>query len=234
MQSMRVPYVLIGLALLGGCVRERAPEPAPLSHPAEPFEPGELTDAEQLIALLDPDHIGHVAGDPEAGARLRTKLGALPPQQRPDLRALVNAYRGSELLLQARDASLFYRRGLIRRGVAALDDAVTLASDAATEQLPRIRFLRGASTRQLPSFFGRKRQAREDLAWLAARAESLASRGILPRLHLAAALLMHGEEQAAQGLGREARQSWRRAVAIGPGTVSAADARKRLIDSSED
>ena len=135
--------------------------------------------------------------------------------------AKVLAYAGSIELKEASRVLAPWNKGkLAKAGLELLDDAVKRAP----EDL-EVRFVRAASTFQLPGLFHRREQSEADFAWIARR---LSSTGNLePRL-AAAALYHHGLVRERSGDPQGARTAWQEAVRLGQGTRPALDAGRRL------
>lgn len=136
----------------------------------------------------------------------------------------VLAYSGSLELLEASRAFAPWKKGkLAKAGLELLDDAVKRAP-----QDLEVRFVRAASTFNLPRMFQRSEQSEADFAWLAPRVEAAAAAGALDPRIAAAALFHHGLIQERSGDKQGARAAWEKAARIGKGTHAGADASKRL------
>ena len=125
---------------------------------------------------------------------------------------LVTVYYGSLRLLEAqRTWALWKKNSLSKQGVQLMDHAVS-----ATPNNLEVRFVRAATDRNLPSFFGRKEQAQSDLGFVVRRAEEAVRQGVLePRL-AAASFLYYGELCRDQSRSDEAMEAWRTAVRLAP------------------
>ncbi len=165
-----------------------------------------------------------INGDSKAFSTCEELIAELRSERPGNLRVL--AYSGGIELFQAATTLMFWKKGsLAKSGLAKLDQAVTEAPED-----PEIRFLRGACTFHIPSWFGRKEQSHKDLKAVAAGAESFVRNGQLdPRL-AAAALFHQGLIFEDEDRDEEASKSYRRAVAIDPASPAGKDARKKLGD----
>lgn len=132
-------------------------------------------------------------------------------KQLPD-NPLVTVYYGSLRLLEAEHTwALWKKNSLSKQGVHLMDSAV----DAAPNNL-EIRFVRTATDRDLPGFFGRKAQYQSDLSLLAQRAEEGVRDGSLePRL-AAAVFSYYGDLCKDQSRVEDAKRAWNTAVRIAP------------------
>ncbi len=138
--------------------------------------------------------------------------------------ARVKAYYGSLRLLEASHTwALWKKNGLSKEGIQLMDSAVSEAPDDL-----EVRFVRAATTYDLPGFFHRKEQSERDFDVLAERAEIAAREGSLePRL-AAASLYYHGEFLRDAGKKQAAMASWKQAIVIAPESRAAGQSRDAL------
>ncbi len=136
----------------------------------------------------------------------------------------IEAYYGSLRLLEASHTwALWKKNSLSKEGIRLMDKAVK----AAPNDL-EIRFVRAATTYDLPGFFHRKEQSAQDFAYLAQRAPKAAHSGELePRL-AAASLYFHGEFLNDANEPSEAVAAWKAAIALAPNSRAARDSREEL------
>jgi hypothetical protein len=155
----------------------------------------------------------------EQSDKLFTKLH----KQLPD-DPLVTIYYGSLRLLEAQHTwALWKKNSLSKQGVQLMDNAVS----AAPNDL-EVRFVRAATDRNLPSFFGRKEQAQSDLDFIVQRAEVAVRQGSFePRL-AAASFLYYGELCKEQSHPKEAVGAWKTAVRIAPESHAGHEAADKL------
>lgn len=133
---------------------------------------------------------------------------------------LIRVYYGSLRLLEAeRTWALWRKNSLSKEGVALMDSAV-----AAAPQNPEVRFVRGATERELPGFFGRKQQSKEDLANVVQDA-SLSK--LEPRL-AAASLYYFGLDCEESGNHPRAVDAWKKAAQRAPESHAGQAAAKKL------
>lgn len=143
----------------------------------------------------------------ERAGQLFTKLH----EQSPD-DPLINVYYGSERLLEAQHTwALWKKNSLSKEGILLMDDAVKKQPDDL-----EIRFVRAATERNLPGFFGRKEQAAADFAFITGRASNAVRSGAFePRL-AAASFFYYGEWCREQSRLKDAEHAWKTAVNIAP------------------
>lgn len=184
--------------------------------------PGDYDTLVDYAAIL---HLQGIEGDDDAAEKALEILEELHGE-RPD-HPVVRVYLGSALLLKAGRTWAVWKKGsLSKEGIRHMDAAVELAPLD-----PEIRFMRGASLRPLPGFFDMEEQAREDLTWVAERAERAVSNGTLTPGFGAAALFHRGEFLHEEGDLDGAREVWRRAAAMAPGSSASEDALRRLEET---
>ena len=151
-----------------------------------------------------------IYGDRSAGAQsveLFTKLHEQAPKE-----PLVEVYYGSLRLLEAgRTWALWKKNSLSREGVGLMDEAVK-AQPANLE----IRFVRAATELRLPTYFGRKQQAENDLSAIVKTAEQEAKSGQFEPSLAAASFYYYGETCEETSKAAEAVAAWRAAVRIAP------------------
>ncbi len=137
----------------------------------------------------------------------------------------IEAYYGSLRLLEASHTwALWKKNSLSREGVRLMDQAVI----AAPNDLD-IRFVRAATTYQLPAFFHLRAQSEQDFKYLAERAEKAAASGLLePRL-AAASLYFHAEFLREESKKDAAVAFWKKAIQLAPASRAARDSRQELL-----
>lgn len=143
-------------------------------------------------------------------------------RQQPD-DALVTVYFGSLRLAEAdRTWALWKKNSLSKQGVQLMDRAVA----SAPENL-EVRFVRGATERELPAFFGRKQQALEDIAAIVRTPEPTLRQGLEPRL-ASASFYYYGIDCASAGQKTEAAKAWRTAMRLAPDSPPGQSAAEKL------
>jgi len=178
--------------------------------------------AEARLSLAKVLHFRANDGDADAARRSTELLEGLAASRPDD--PVVLAYLGSARLVAAKLAwSPWSKVGLARQGLDLLDRAVTRAPDD-----PEVRFLRGASTRPLPRFFGRSKLAADDLATAASSAERAAANGRLDRSLEAAIFYLYGFTRLDRGDVPGTEAAWRKTVAIAPESRAGKKAAARL------
>lgn len=163
-----------------------------------------------------------VDGD-KVATRLSTdmlgKLAAASPDN-----AVIAAYLSSNKLLESsRTFALWNKNRLAREGIVGLDRAVSIAPDSL-----EVRFVRAASTYNLPGFFNRQQQTEADFAFLASRVGDAAANGTLEKRLAAAALYYHGLIVEKKGNRRAALDWWKTAAALSPDTKAGQAAAAKL------
>ena len=182
-------------------------------------EPGDWSTRLDLARFL---HMQGVAGNRKDSEQALGMLEHLVDERSEDPLAL--AYLGSAVLISAARTWAVWKKGrLAKEGIEMLDSAVEL--DPANLE---VRFMRGASLRGLPAFFGQSERAEEDLAWVAERAVAASRSGHLEPSLGAAALFFHGERLDRQGDRNAAGRAWREAVDLAPGSRAGRDALRKL------
>ena len=138
--------------------------------------------------------------------------------------AKVKAYYGSLRLVEASHTwALWKKNSLSKEGIQLMDAAV----EAAQGDL-EVRFVRAATTYDLPSFFHRKQQSEQDFAYLTDRATEAAKTGALePRL-AAASLYYHAEFLRDAGNKSAAAQFWKQAIRLAPESRAARESSEEL------
>lgn len=136
----------------------------------------------------------------------------------------VLAYWGSLKLLQAsRTWAIWRKNSLSREGLTAVDEAVQHAPGNL-----EIRFVRAATTYDLPGLFHREEQCRSDFAYLASRVEQAARDGRLDPKLAAAALYYEGEFQHRDSRNQDAMRDWKVAIRIAPESRAARQSTEAL------
>lgn len=164
-------------------------------------------------------------GDKKAYGQADEQFSELYRQHRNDPR--VQVYYGSLQLVEAAHTwALWKKNALSREGIELMDKAVASApSDL------EVRFIRAATTYDLPGFFHRREQSEQDFAYLADRAETAAKKGTLePRL-AAASLYFHGAFLRDAHKLEAATAAWKDAIAIAPQSRAARESREALNKS---
>lgn len=180
---------------------------------------------EDRFALAKHLHLCGVDGDADAARRARTLLERLHGEAPNNPRVL--AYRGSSLLLAAKRTLLFWEKGdLAEAGLRDLDRAVELAACDF-----EVRFLRAVSSRELPSFFGRKALAEADFLWLAERAEESVRAGAVDPLLGAAAVYYAGLVLEERGDAAGAQREFSKVKALAPDSTYAANVSAYPVDA---
>ena len=155
-----------------------------------------------------------IYGNKDAGQRADALFSELH-RQAPD-NPLITVYYGSLRLVEAEHTwALWRKNSLSKEGVHLMNQAV--GSDPDTLE---IRFVRAATERELPAFFGLKRQAEDDICWLHDKTEEAVRNGKFEPKLAAATFFYYGlicEERAQR---REAIEAWREAVQIAPASHS--------------
>lgn len=120
-------------------------------------------------------------------------------------------YCGSLRLLEAQHTwALWKKNSLSKQGIQLMDAAV-----AAAPRDLEVRFVRGATERELPGFFGRKQQAEEDLKAVVSDGSVANPEALQPRL-AAASFYYYGLAREAAGNKQDAAEAWRKSVRTAP------------------
>ena len=151
-----------------------------------------------------------IYGDKTAGEKADDLFSELHKQQPDD--PLITVYFGSLRLLEAQHTWAIWRKNsLSKQGIHMMDQAV-----AECPKSLEIRFIRAATERNLPSFFGRQEQAASDLNYIVQHAPEAVQKGEFePRL-AAATFFFYGDWCRAQSRLQDAKQAWEMAVNIAP------------------
>lgn len=151
-----------------------------------------------------------IYGDKTAGEQAGDLFAKLH-RESPD-NALIEVYYGSERLLEAqRTWALWKKNSLSKEGIQLMDGAVKKEP----ENL-EVRFVRAATERSLPSFFGRKEQAASDIAFIVNRASDAVKEGKLEGRLAAASFFYYGEWCRDNSRLKDAQEAWKKAVDIAP------------------
>ena len=163
-----------------------------------------------------------IYGDKTAGEKSDKIFTALHSRFPND--PLITVYYGSLRLLEAQHTwALWKKNALSKEGVRLIDSAVS----AAPNDL-EVRFVRAATDRSLPSFFGRKQQVQSDLDLIVSHAEEAVRQGAFePRL-AAASFYYYGELCQQQSRLREATDAWKAAVRTAPDSPAGRKAANKL------
>ncbi len=150
-----------------------------------------------------------IYGDKGAGSRADTLFTNLH-EQNPN-EPLVTVYFGSMRLLEAEHTwALWKKNSLSKQGIQLMDAAV-----AAAPQNLEVRFVRGATERELPGFFGRKQQAKDDIRTIVKSPAFKQPLSFEPRL-VAASLYYYALDCLDAGNRTEALNALRRSVEAAP------------------
>jgi hypothetical protein len=179
------------------------------------------TQAEQIRQAKDLYYQG-IYGDKvavEKSDKLFTELHEQLPNN-----SLVTVYYGSLRLLEAQHTwALWKKNSLSKQGVQLMDSAVSSAPDDL-----EVRFVRAATGRSLPSFFGRKQQVQSDLDFIVERAERAVRGGSFePRL-AAASFSYYGDLCKQQSRLKDATDAWKTAARIAPDSRAGREAASKL------
>ena len=160
-----------------------------------------------------------ISGDEKARKQSATEFDRLARRDPDDPEVM--AYRGSLELLEAGKTWAVWRKyDLSKEGIALLDAAV----ERAPENL-EVRFVRAATTRNLPAFFNRAQQSKDDLKFLSDRVLDAAHNGQLAPALASAALYFYAKDVAT---GEQRINSLQMAVEIAPKSQAGIDAAKAL------
>lgn len=163
-----------------------------------------------------------LTGDVESTTQAAAHLDHLL-QDDPD-NALYRAYRGSCTTLEAARTWAFWRKqALADQGLKVLDQAVEKKPEH-----PEVRFIRAATTYNMPFWFERSEQSAEDFAKLSKQIQDEPKRDDLLPWMAAAALTHHAEISRRNGKKDEARQAYELALEIAPDSPAGAAARQEL------
>jgi hypothetical protein len=178
--------------------------------------------SEARVALAKVLHFEAVDGDAEAAKKSTDLLERLASERPQD--PMVLAYLGSARLLAAKRAWAPWQRiALVRQGLGILDRAVAMAPED-----PEVRFMRGASTRPLPRYFGRAKLSADDLVTAADHARQACASGKLDKQIAAAIFYLHGFTRLDLGDRAGTEASWRAAIEMSPESEAAQKATARL------
>ena len=137
---------------------------------------------------------------------------------------LVTVYYGSLRLIEAQHTwALWKKNSLSKQGVQLLDSAVSGAPGDL-----EVRFVRAATDRNLPSFFGRKQQVQSDLSFIVQHAEQAAHQGSFDPQLAAASFFYYGELCKEQSRLKEATDAWKAAARIAPDSHAGRGAADKL------
>ncbi|MBC7928194.1 MAG: hypothetical protein H7039_21320 [Bryobacteraceae bacterium] len=163
-----------------------------------------------------------VDGDKSCTRESLRLLESLARQSPADPVVLV--YLSSNKLLESgRTFALWNKNRLAKEGILGMDKSVALAPDNV-----EIRFVRALSTYELPSFFQRRKQSEQDLAWLAPRVAPAVEKGELSKDLAAAALYFHGMVRERMGDRQNAIGVWRNAASLSPASKAGQAAASKL------
>ena len=208
-------YVAPVLAETGDdlAARERTIEMEARRHPESP---------EARLSLAKLLHFRAADGDAKAAGEATALLERLASEQSDD--PIVLVYLGSERLVAARLAWTPWRKlSLVKEGLGLMDRSVARAPED-----PEVRFLRGASTRPLPRYFGRSALSSQDLSEAASRARAAYASGRLDKELAAAIFYLYGFTLLDHGDRDGTERAWRTAIEIAPTSKAGRKAAGRL------
>lgn len=163
-----------------------------------------------------------VNGDKEAASKANELFAELYRESPED--PMITVYVGSLRLLEAQHTwALWKKNSLSKQGIQLMDEAVE--KDPANLE---VRFVRAATERSLPSFFGRKEQAASDLQFIVQRAATASRKGEFePRL-AAASFFYYGQLCREQSRLQDAKNAWEMAMRIAPESHGARESSTEL------
>jgi hypothetical protein len=165
-----------------------------------------------------------VAGDTEVLPRARQILESLGGGDSPDMQVVV--YTGAVSLLQAQHATMPWDKvSFARAGLDMEDHAVAEAPNDL-----EVRFLRGVTNYEMPTFIGRHDIGVSDLAAVAKVAEQAAREKRLDSRAAAAALDYHAKALEAVYKIDDALAEWQAAVRVNADSPGGLDAAKHLAE----
>ena len=174
------------------------------------------------LELAKASHYFSIAGNADAGRRAEVLLLELTEAQPDD--AVITAYYGSARLMKAARTWVIWDKGkLAQEGITLLDQAVE-----ADPENTEIRFLRGASTYHLPSWFGLAEQSEGDFAFVVEAAEDDVAAGRLDDELAAAAFFHQALILEDDGKKKEAIEAWEIAARLAPHSRAGQDAEEEL------
>ena len=177
---------------------------------------------EARLSLAKLLHFRAVDGDANAASRSTQLLEGLASERGDD--PLVLAYLGSARLVAARLSwNPWRKRSLVREGLDLMDRSVADAPDD-----PEVRFMRGASTRPLPRYFGRSELSSQDLSAAASHANPAVASGRLDKELAAAIFYLYGFTLLDHGDRGGTERAWRTAIEIAPASKAGRKAAGRL------
>ena len=163
-----------------------------------------------------------IYGDKGAGEK-SDKLFTELHQQLPN-DPLVTVYYGSLRLLEAQHTwALWKKNSLSKEGVQLMDSAVRAVPDNL-----EVRFVRAATDRSLPSFFGRKQQIQSDLQFIVSRAEKAVHQDTFEPPLAAASFFYYGELCQEQSRPKDATDAWKAAARLAPDSHAGRAAASKL------
>lgn len=155
----------------------------------------------------------------DVAAKLFSEMHAACPTD-----ARVMAYQGSVQLFEASHTwALWRKNSLSKEGITAMDAAVASAPDNL-----EVRFVRAATTYNLPSFFHRRQQSADDFSILAREAEAGVRNGRFEARLAAASLYFHAEFLHEKAQNRQAVDAWKLAIRVAPQSRAARDSANEL------
>ena len=177
-------------------------------------------DADQLNQARDLYYAG-IYGDKSATGKADELFSELH-QQRPN-DPVVNVYFGSLRLIEAQHTwALWKKNSLSKQGIQLMDGAV-----AAAPQNLEVRFVRGATERELPSFFGRKQQAKDDIRTIVQNPNAKRPQALEPKL-AAASYYYYGLDCLDSGDKSDAADALRASIQTAPESHAGKNAAEKL------
>lgn len=133
---------------------------------------------------------------------------------------VIAVYFGSLRLLEASHTwALWKKNSLSREGIRLMDSAV----DSAPDDL-EVRFVRAATERNLPTFFGRKEQSEADFTRIVEHARQAAKQGTFDKRLAAASFFYYGQICKSRSQTRQALDAWNTAKGVDPQSHAAREA----------
>jgi len=177
---------------------------------------------EARLSLAKLLHFRAVDGDAKAASQSTELLEGLASERHDD--PIVLAYLGSARLVAARLSWNPWRKvSLVKEGLDLMDRSVARAPED-----PEVRFLRGASTRPLPRYFGRGELSSRDLSEAASGARPAYASGRLDKELAAAIFYLYGFTLLDHGDRDGTERAWRTAIEIAPTSKAGRKAAGRL------
>lgn len=136
----------------------------------------------------------------------------------------IQVYYGSLRLLEAAHTWMLWKKhALSKQGIELMDAAV-----AAVPNDLEVRFVRAATTFELPPFFHRRTQSEQDFKFLSDRAEDAVREKTLDPKLAAASLYFYAEFMREAKKEEVAAAFWKRAIHLAPASRAARDSEEEL------